>query len=131
MDWTVLAGVVLAIGCLWIALVALLWAVRPRDVRARELVRVVPDLVRLLRAMIADRTLPIDVRVVLLALVAWIVSPIDLVPEFVPVIGPLDDVVVAMLAIRYVRRRVGLDGIRRRWPGSDEGFALVARLMGG
>jgi uncharacterized membrane protein YkvA (DUF1232 family) len=59
------------------------------------------------------------------------VSPIDLIPEFVPGLGPLDDVIVAVIAMRYVRRRLGLDGIRRRWTGSDDGFALLARVIGG
>ena len=67
----------------------------------------------------ADRTAPLDVRVVIVVLVAWIVSPIDLIPEFIPGLGPFDDVVVAIVALRYVpatdrhRRRW-----RARWPGS-------------
>ncbi len=64
------------------------------------------------------------------ALVAWILSPIDLIPEFIPVLGPLDDVIVAVVAMRYVRRRVGIAAIRASWPGSDDGFALLARVIG-
>jgi uncharacterized membrane protein YkvA (DUF1232 family) len=107
-----------------------LWILRPRDVGARELLRVVPDLLRLLRSIVGDRSAPWDVRVVLVLLVAWILSPIDLIPEFIPVLGPLDDVVVAVLAMRYTRRRMGIEDLRSRWVGSTEGFALVERVLG-
>jgi uncharacterized membrane protein YkvA (DUF1232 family) len=131
MEPTLVAAVVAALLATWVVLLALLWAVRPRGVPARALVRVVPDAVRLLRALIADGSVPLDARLVMVGLVAWIVSPIDLIPEFVPVLGPLDDVVVAVLAMRYVRWRIGLDAIRRRWPGTDDGFALLAGVIGG
>ena len=69
-------------------------------------------------------------RIVLVGLLAWIVSPIDLIPEFIPVLGPLDDVVVAIVSMRYVRRRLGTDELRRRWVGTPEGFALLTRVIG-
>ena len=125
----VVVGIVAGLVALWVALVLVLWLLRPRGVRLRELLWVVPDLVRLLRLMITDRATPADVRVVLVLLLAWILSPIDLVPEFIPVLGPLDDVIVTIVALRYARRRVGLAAIRSRWPGSADGFALVARLL--
>lgn len=126
-----LLGVLIVIVAVWAGLLALLWALRPRGVPIRELLSVVPDLVRLLRSLAADRSTPLDVRLVLVGLVLWIVSPIDLIPEFIPVLGPLDDVIVAVIAVRYVRRRVGLETLRSRWPGSPAGFALVARVLGG
>jgi uncharacterized membrane protein YkvA (DUF1232 family) len=67
---------------------------------------------------------------VLIGLLAWIVSPIDLIPEFIPVLGPMDDVVVAIVAMRYVRRRVGTDELRQRWVGSEAGFAMLLRVIG-
>ena len=78
----------------------------------------------------ADRSTPLDVRLVLIGLIAWILSPIDLIPEFIPVLGPLDDVVVAVVAMRYVRRRVGIAGLEARWSGTPDGFALLARVIG-
>jgi uncharacterized membrane protein YkvA (DUF1232 family) len=129
-NGTVLLAVLAGLIALWLVILAILWALRPRGVATREVVRVVPDIVRLLRTMITDPSVPPDVRVVLVGLVAWILSPIDLIPEFVPILGPLDDVIVAVAALRYVRWRVGLDGIRRRWPGSDDGFALLTRVIG-
>jgi uncharacterized membrane protein YkvA (DUF1232 family) len=130
-SWSLLVGVAVAILVVWAALLWLLWVLRPRDVAARELIRVIPDVVRLLRSMVTDGSVPLDARLVLIGLIAWIVSPIDLIPEFVPGLGPLDDVVVAVVAMRYVRRRVGIEGIRRRWRGTDDGFALLARVIGG
>jgi len=123
-------GVVIGIVVLWAALLVLFWFLRPRDVPVRELLRVVPDVVRLLRALLRDGEVPLDARLVLVGLLAWIISPIDLIPEFIPGLGPLDDVIVAVVAMRYVRRRVGIEGIRARWPGTDDGFALLVRVIG-
>ena len=126
----VLAGSVVAIAALWAALLVVFYVLRPRGVPVRELLGVVPDAVRLVRSVIADGEAPADVRVVLVGLLAWIVSPIDLIPEFVPVLGPLDDIVVAIVAMRYVRRRLGSDDLRRRWAGTEDGFALLTRVIG-
>jgi uncharacterized membrane protein YkvA (DUF1232 family) len=126
---TVLA-IVVAIVAAWAVLLVLFWVLRPKGVPVREVLRLIPDVLRLLRSVIADRSAPLDVRIVLVGLLAWIVSPIDLIPEFIPVLGPLDDIVVAVVAMRYVRRRVGVDDLRRRWTGTDDGFALLLRVIG-
>jgi uncharacterized membrane protein YkvA (DUF1232 family) len=123
-------GIALGLIALWVILLVLFWILRPRGVPVRELLGLVPDLVRLLRSIIGDASAPADVRVVLGLLIVWILSPIDLIPEFIPVLGPIDDVVVAVVAMRYVRRRLGIDDLRRRWTGSDEGFALLIRVIG-
>jgi len=120
-----------ALIALWIACLVVFWMVRPRGVPARAVLATIPDLLRLLRSLIADPTVPLDVRIVLIGLVAWIVSPIDLIPEFIPGLGPIDDIVVAVAALRFVRRRLGLAELRARWRGTDEGFAVMARLLGG
>jgi uncharacterized membrane protein YkvA (DUF1232 family) len=129
-DVSVLLGVALALLGLWALLLVLFWILRPKGVPVRELLRLVPDVLRLLRSVISDRSVPLDVRLVLGALLVWILSPIDLIPEFIPVLGPLDDVVVAVVALRYVRRRFGIAELRRRWAGTDDGFALLSRVMG-
>ena len=130
MDGRWILALVVAIVAIWALVLGLLWLLRPRGVRARDVLRVLPDLLRLVRSIIGDRSTPVDVRLVLVGAIAWIASPIDLIPEFIPVIGPLDDVVVAILAIRYAARRLGRDELRRRWTGTDEGFAMIARLLG-
>jgi uncharacterized membrane protein YkvA (DUF1232 family) len=130
MDLWPIVAIVLALVALWAVLLVLFWALRPKNVSVRELLRLVPDVIRLLRSLIGDRSAPPDVRIVLVGLLAWILSPIDLIPEFIPVLGPIDDVVVAVVAMRYVRRRVGVEDLRRRWTGTDDGFALLLRVIG-
>jgi uncharacterized membrane protein YkvA (DUF1232 family) len=126
----VLLGVVLGLLAVWAVLVAVLWVVRPRDVPLSELVAFVPDLVRLVRSLIADRSAPVAVRAALVVLLVWLISPIDLIPEFIPVLGPLDDIVVAVVVLRFVRRRLGIDSLRTRWTGSEAGFRLLERMVG-
>ena len=130
MDGAWLAGVMVGLIVVWAVLVAILWLVRPRDVALSELVAFVPDLVRLVRGLVTDRTIEGHVRLALVFLLAWLVSPIDLIPEFIPILGPLDDVIVAVLILRFVRRRLGLTALRERWTGSDAGFGLLVRLVG-
>ena len=130
MDLRVVTAIVIGVVALWAALLVLFWALRPKGVPLRELLGVIPDVVRLLRSVIGDRSAPLDARLVLVGLLAWILSPIDLIPEFIPVLGPLDDVVVAVVAMRYMRRRVGVNGLRRRWSGTDNGFVLLLRVIG-
>ena len=130
MDWRTLAVVFASVLAVWAILIGLLWVFRPRDVALGELLRVIPDVVRLVRRLLGDRAVPVGVKVALVVLLVWLISPIDLIPEFIPVLGPLDDVVVAVLILRYVRRRVGLEGLRSRWPGTPDGFALLGRIIG-
>ena len=131
MDLTLLGAIILSLVAVWIALIVILWLIRPRDVRAGELVRLVPDILRLVRDLIADSSVPRGVRGALVFLLVWLISPIDLIPEFIPVLGPLDDVIVAVVILRYVRRRLGADELRRRWRGSESGWTLVERLLAG
>jgi uncharacterized membrane protein YkvA (DUF1232 family) len=130
MDVGLVLGIVAGVVVVWAVLLVLFWTFRPKGVPIRELLGVVPDLVRMLRALVRDPATPMDVRLVLVGLLLWILSPIDLIPEFIPVLGPLDDVVVAIVALRFVRRRVGVAGMRAQWPGSDAGFALLGRVVG-
>lgn len=130
-DLGAAVGIVVGLAILWAALLLLLFFLfRPRGVPARQIIGVIPDLVRLLRSIVTDSSTPLDVRLALLGLLAWILSPIDLIPEFIPVLGPLDDIVVAIVALRYVRRRLGVEHLRARWPGSPDGFALLIRVIG-
>jgi uncharacterized membrane protein YkvA (DUF1232 family) len=129
MDVPLIAGLVIALFGVWVFLVAVLWILRPRDVRIAALLRVVPDILRLVRNLLVDRSVPPAVRVALIGLLAWLVNPIDLIPDFIPVLGPLDDVVVAILVLRFVRRRLGDEEMRRRWPGTPDGYDLLAAIL--
>lgn len=130
MELGVIMGIIVALVVLWAFLLVLFFALRPKGVSVREMIGVIPDVLRLLRSVISDGSTPLDVRLVLIGLTAWILSPIDLIPDFIPVLGPLDDVVVAVVAMRYVRRRVGIEDLRKRWVGTPDGFALLVRVIG-
>jgi uncharacterized membrane protein YkvA (DUF1232 family) len=130
MDPAILVGVLSGLAFAWVLFVLVLWVLRPRDARLRDLVRIVPDVLRLVRHLLADRAVPGRVRVALAVLLVWLVSPIDLIPDFIPVLGPLDDVVVAVLVLRYVRRQLGEPELRRRWSGTPDGFRLLTAVLG-
>lgn len=129
--WLDLAvGVAGALLVLWLALVIVLVAARPRGGLLREAVRMLPDVLRLVRRLAVDKTLPRGVRVRLALLLAYLASPIDLVPDFVPVLGYADDAIIATAILRSVVRRAGVDAVRAHWPGTDDGFATLTRLTG-
>jgi uncharacterized membrane protein YkvA (DUF1232 family) len=130
-EWVrVLAAVVGGLLLLWGVLLVLLWRWRPPDLTVREALRLLPDLVRLVRRLAADRSLPRGVRVRLWMLLAYLLSPVDLVPDVVPVLGYADDVVVVALALRSVVRVAGDAALERSWPGGAAGLAVVRRLAG-
>lgn len=126
----VVAAVIGLLG-VWLVLIAVLWVVRPRDVPLGEVVRLIPDVLRLVRDLLRDQSAPRSVRLALAGLVIWLASPIDLIPEFIPVLGPVDDAIVAVVVLRFVRRRLGDADLQARWTGSPAGYELLARLLGG
>jgi uncharacterized membrane protein YkvA (DUF1232 family) len=131
--WQLVLGIVAGVLLVYIALLALLWRANrrhPADLGVREALRLLPDLVRLLRRLAADKTLPRGVRVRLVLLLVYLASPIDLIPDFIPVLGYADDAIVVALALRSVTRRAGSEAIERHWPGSPEGLRAIRRLAG-
>lgn len=127
-GWT-LVGVLGGVLLLWLALVAALWATRPDELRLRELLRLLPDVVRLVRRLAADRGLAREVRVRLWLLLGYLALPFDLVPDVIPVLGWADDAIVVALVLRSVVRRAGPEALVRHWPGSPEGLAALRRLV--
>ena len=131
--WRILAGAVLGVLLLYGFALLLLWRYarrHPETVSMRDAVRLLPDLLRLLRRLATDPTLPRGVRLRLVLGLAYLAMPIDLVPDVVPVLGYADDVVVLALVLRSVVRRAGPAALSRHWPGSPEGLAVVTRLAG-
>ncbi|MGY1625222.1 YkvA family protein [Geodermatophilus sp. SYSU D00965] len=122
--WT-LVGVAGGLLLCWLVLMAVLWTHRPDDMSARELLRLLPDVLRLVRRLAADGTLPRGVRVRLWLLLAYLLVPIDLVPDFVPVLGHADDAIVVALVLRSVVRHAGPDAVERHWPGTPDGLAAL------
>lgn len=110
---------------LWLAVVLAL-VLSGRGALARELATLVPDLVILFAGLVRDPAVPRRAKVVLAIACVWLASPIDLIPEFVPVAGPLDDAIVAALALRYVLRTTDATLVASHWRGSD---AMLERLM--
>jgi uncharacterized membrane protein YkvA (DUF1232 family) len=123
-----LIGVLAGLLLLWLTLIAVLWATRPDDMRLRELLRLLPDVLRLLRLLATDGSLPRGVRVRLWLLLAYLALPVDLVPDFIPVLGYADDAIVVALVLRSVVHRAGADAVARHWPGTPEGLDALRRL---
>ena len=125
---SVLAGLVLV----WLLLVgALALAARggPDRVTVTGVLRLLPDVVRLVRRLAGDPTLPRGVRWRLWLLLGYLLLPIDLVPDFLPVVGYADDAVVIALVLRSVTRTAGVEALERHWPGTAEGLEAVRRLV--
>ncbi|GAA2738091.1 DUF1232 domain-containing protein [Pedococcus aerophilus] len=125
-----LLGLAAGLAVTWLALLVALLLVRPKGSLLTESLRLLPDLLRLLRDVAADSSQPRGVRVRLGLLLGYLAMPFDLVPDFLPVIGYADDVVVVVWTLRSVARSVGLDELRRHWRGSDDGFAALCRVAG-
>jgi len=133
MWWHTLVGIAAGLLVAYLILLGLLWWASRRagdPIRLKEGLRLLPDLVRMLRGLAADRQLPAGVRVRLVLLLAYLLCPIDLVPDFIPVIGYADDAVIIVIALRSVTRRAGPEALARHWPGTPAGLAAVRRFAG-
>ena len=126
----VLVSLAVAVVLVWAALVVTLAVVRPRGASLKEALRLLPDVLRLVRRLAGDPTLPRGVRVRLGLLLAYLASPVDLVPDFIPVLGYADDAIIVTAVLRGVVRRAGLEAVRRHWPGTEDGFVVLCRLTG-
>ncbi|HEU5157100.1 MAG TPA: DUF1232 domain-containing protein [Streptosporangiaceae bacterium] len=127
MPWW-LHGVLVTLGVLagsWCLLIVLARGLPPG--LARDLARILPDCVTTARRLLRDPRVPRRAKAAMVIAVLWVLSPIDLIPEFLPVIGPIDDVVVVALALRYAARRVPRQALLEAWPGSPD---VIERLRG-
>jgi uncharacterized membrane protein YkvA (DUF1232 family) len=98
-----------------------------RRTAAREVAVLIPNLALLFKDLVRDPRVPRRSKMLLLVGVAWIASPIDLIPEFVPFLGPLDDAVVTALILRHLVKKAGPDIVLENWRGDP---ATIARLLG-
>ncbi|MCO5971164.1 MULTISPECIES: YkvA family protein [Actinoallomurus] len=101
---------------------------RPEGGALGDAVRLLPDLLRLVGRLARDATLPGGVRLRLWLLLAYLAMPIDLIPDFVPVLGYADDAILVAFVLRSVIRRAGPEAVARHWPGGEEGLRAVRRL---
>lgn len=130
-SWAeLLVGVALCLVLAWVALIVTLATLRPSRGMLREAPRLLPDALRLLRRLLADRKLPRSVRWRAGLVLGYLALPIDLVPDFIPVLGYADDAIVVTLVLRSLIRRAGPQAVRRHWPGTEDGFVALCRLTG-
>ena len=126
LGWLIALAV--AVGSLilsWLALYLLARRLPPGILR--DLVAFIPSCVTTIRRLRQDSRVPRRAKVAIVIAGLWVASPIDLIPEFIPVIGPLDDIVVVALALRYAARRVPREVVLAAWPGEPR---LIERLLG-
>lgn len=121
-------GVAIALAVVWTVLIVSLFLARPERGLLREAMRILPDTVNLLRRIATDRSIPFRVRVRLWLLFGYLAMPIDIVPDFVPVLGYADDAIIVALVLRSVVRRAGPDAVVRNWPGTSDGLETIWRL---
>jgi uncharacterized membrane protein YkvA (DUF1232 family) len=110
--WALIGAAVLLLS--WAVLIVLAKRLPPGT--AKDLATVLPACATTMRRLRKDPRVPGRVKAVLLFAALWVISPIDLIPEFLPVIGPLDDVVVVALALRYAVRQVPPEALLETWP---------------
>jgi uncharacterized membrane protein YkvA (DUF1232 family) len=125
-DW--LIGLGIAVGLLiasWATLLILARRLPPGILR--DLAAFIPDCVTTVRRLRKDPRVPRRAKIAVVAAGLWVASPIDLIPEFIPVIGPLDDILVVALALRYAGRQVPRDVLLEAWPGERR---FIERLLG-
>jgi len=128
--WRGLLGLGTGLLLTWSGLAFFLLLGRPKGALLKEALRLLPDTIRLLRRLATDRSLARGVRVRLWLVFAYLAIPIDIIPDFIPVIGYADDAIIVCWALRSVIRRAGPEAIRRNWPGTEAGLAAVWRVAG-
>ncbi|MFE5839860.1 DUF1232 domain-containing protein [Arthrobacter sp. NPDC056493] len=131
--WETLPAILTGVATVYVVLLAGLWVYarrNPETVGMKDALRLLPDLLRVIRRLTADKTVSLGVRVKLILLLAYLLLPLDLVPDFLPVIGCADDVIIVALVLRSVIRSAGPEPLRRHWPGSPVGLLIIERLAG-
>lgn len=126
--WTISLGVVGGLVLVWAVLAAVLWLTKPDEYELKEAFRLLPDLIRLIKRLAADPDTPSGVRIRLALLLVYLALPIDLIPDFVPVIGYADDAIIVALVLRSATRRAGSDALATHWPGTPQGLNALKHM---
>ena len=124
-EWLLLAAVCVA-AVYAIAVIAL--AIAGRDADARALARFVPDCVVLFKRLLTDPRVEWWRKALLVAVIVYLASPIDLVPDFIPVAGQLDDAVLVIIAVRVLLHGSGPLLLAEHWPGSRRSLNVILRF---
>ncbi|MCV7346797.1 YkvA family protein [Mycolicibacterium rhodesiae] len=126
--WLIPVSLATALVVAWLVLAVTLWVTKPDQVGITDLLRLLPDTIRLLKRLAADRQLPRRIRVGLAGVLIFLASPIDLIPDFIPVLGYADDVIITALVLRWVTRTAGPEALAKHWPGTPDGLVALRRL---
>jgi uncharacterized membrane protein YkvA (DUF1232 family) len=118
-----------ALVALWLALVVVVFVAKPGETSTKAVLELLPDTVRLMRRLVGDKTIPRRTRWLVWGLIAYLALPIDLVPDFIPVVGYADDVIITAFVLRHVIRKAGPEKLTEHWPGTPEALDTLTRLL--
>jgi uncharacterized membrane protein YkvA (DUF1232 family) len=113
----------------WLGFLAYLAIARPDTGTLAQIPRVLPDTIRLVRRLASDRSIPRSARLPVWVLLAYLACPIDLVPDFLPVIGYADDAILTALVLRRLVRYAGPTKVAEQWPGTPEGLTALRAML--
>ncbi len=128
MDLPIWAQILLVLLAIWIVVVIVLVVVG-HALLARELALLLPNLIRLFGGLLRDGRVPLRAKIVLAIASVWLASPIDLIPDFIPIVGSLDDAIVAALALRFVLRTTDVSVVREHWRGDPATLERLLRVV--
>jgi uncharacterized membrane protein YkvA (DUF1232 family) len=114
-------------AAVYVIAVATLFAIGRRTA-AKEVALLLPNLLILFKELASDPRVPRRSKALLVVGALWFASPIDLIPEFIPVLGPLDDAVVAALILRHILRKAGPEVVAEHWRGDPRTLQRLVRL---
>jgi uncharacterized membrane protein YkvA (DUF1232 family) len=130
MNWGLAILVVLIVLLVvWVSAAVIVRRHRPDPAVVPDAMELLPDIETLVRRMAKEPGTPGRTRLTLRALDAWIRSPIDLIPDFLPAVGRLDDLIIGLAVLRRTLRGVDPAKVARLWPGTSDGLELLRRLL--
>jgi len=95
---------------------------------ARAIGGFIPDCIILFKRLLSDQRVPWRYKLTLLVLIGYLALPIDIIPDFIPVVGQLDDAIIVAVVLRLVMKKVGLETVSKNWPGPEESLAILLKL---
>ncbi len=129
-----LIQIALALGIamlvVWLVLVIVLLVAKPKPSVMKGALRLLPDTLLLLKRLATDRSLPRSLRIRLFLLFGYLALPFDIIPDFIPVLGYIDDVILVLVVLRVIVKHAGIDVVRRHWGGTEDGLLALLKAVG-